>query len=161
MGLSYIKKLIYGYSIETPSVYTTYFLFTNFHITHHMKHKRSIKRNLGAALKGLGIALQEEISFKILTIAAVLSIVIMYLLPLSRTEKAVVWIMVFSVLVLEMINAVVERILDFIYPEYNEKIGAIKDLMAGIVLLVSLASFIIAWLIFAPKIPLFQSLWTM
>ena len=121
-----------------------------------MKHPRSIKKSLGAALTGITIALKEEVSFKILTCTAVFSIVIMYILPLSRTEKAVVWIMVFSVLVLELINAVVERILDVIYPDYNEKIGAIKDLMAGIVLLVSLASFIIAWLIFAPKIAFFH-----
>ena len=118
-----------------------------------MKHPRSIKKNLGAALNGIRVALREEISFKILACAATLYIIAMYVFSLSRTEKAVVWVMIFSVLVLELINAVVERMLDLMYPDYNIKVGIIKDLMAGIVLVAALGSLVIAWLIFAPKIP--------
>jgi len=124
----------------------------------HANHPRSIKKNLRAAIKGLGIALQEEISFRIIGFAAILSIVAMVILPLSRTEKAVVWVMIFSVLVLELINGIVERLLDLLYPEHNEKVGAIKDLMAGIVLIAALGSFIIAWLVFGPKISFLQNL---
>lgn len=118
----------------------------------HANHRRSIRKNLKASIKGLSIALREEISFRIIGFAAVLSIIAMSLFSLSRTERAVVWVMIFSVLVLELINSIVERLLDLLYPEDNEKVGAIKDLMAGIVLIAALGSFIIAWLIFAPKI---------
>ncbi len=123
----------------------------------HANHPRSVRKNLKAAIKGLGIALREEISFRIIGIAAVLSVVAMSLLPLTRTEKAVVWVMIFSVLVLELINGIVERLLDLLYPEHNEKVGTIKDLMAGIVLIAALGSFIIAWLVFAPKLPFIKN----
>ncbi|MBI5421275.1 MAG: diacylglycerol kinase [Parcubacteria group bacterium] len=118
----------------------------------HANHKRSIQKNLKASIKGLGIALREEISFRIIGFAAVLSVIAMSFFPLSRTERAVVWVMIFSVLVLELINSIVERLLDLLYPEDNDKVGAIKDLMAGIVLIAALGSFVIAWLIFAPKV---------
>lgn len=123
----------------------------------HANHPRSVRKNLKAAIKGLAIALREEISFRIIGIAAVLSVVAMSLLPLTRTEKAVVWVMIFSVLVLELINGIVERLLDLLYPEHNEKVGAIKDLMAGIVLIAALGSFVIAWLVFAPKLPFIKN----
>ncbi|MDE1970475.1 MAG: diacylglycerol kinase [Patescibacteria group bacterium] len=125
-----------------------------------MKHPRSrhLFHTFGAALNGIRIAFQEELSFKIMIAIAFFAIIAMIILPTSRTEKAVAWVMIFSVLVLELINAVVERILDIMYPDYNPRIGAIKDLMAGIVLVAALGSLIIAWLIFASKIPLLQSL---
>ena len=50
------------------------------------------------------------------------------------------------------LQEVVEKIADFIHPEFHEKIGFIKDIAAGAVMMVSIASAIIGMIIYLPKI---------
>ena len=56
------------------------------------------------------------------------------------------------VLGIEGMNTAVEKIADFIHPEFHEKIGFIKDISAGAVMMVSIASSIIGLIIYLPKI---------
>lgn len=70
------------------------------------------------------------------------------LLPLSSLERAVVWLTVAFILVLEQINSQFERVLDLLHPEHHQKVGHIKDIMAGAVLLASLAAALIGFVIF-------------
>ena len=49
-------------------------------------------------------------------------------------------------------NTAVEKIADYIQPEFDVKIGFIKDISAGAVMLVSIASAIIGLIIYVPKI---------
>jgi len=61
-------------------------------------------------------------------------------------------LIIFAVLVLELINSTVERIMDFLGPDQDEKVRIIKDLMAAIVLLAGLAAIIVGIIIFYPYI---------
>ncbi|HCO85636.1 MAG TPA: diacylglycerol kinase, partial [Arenibacter sp.] len=56
------------------------------------------------------------------------------------------------VLGIEGLNTAVEKIADFVQPEFDEKIGFIKDVSAGAVMLVSIAASIIGLIIYIPKI---------
>ncbi len=101
-----------------------------------------------AAFSGLKNTLIKETSFKIMLLIAVLVVVAMFYFQTSRLEKVALLLIIFSVLTLELINSVIERILDFLHPLPNEKIKIIKDLMAAIVLVASFGAAIIGLIIF-------------
>ena len=58
------------------------------------------------------------------------------------------------VLVAESLNTGIEKLADFIHPEYHEKIGFIKDVSAGSSGIAAIISLIIAGIIYIPKITL-------
>jgi diacylglycerol kinase (ATP) len=49
-------------------------------------------------------------------------------------------------------NTAVEKLSDFVQPNHDEKIGFIKDVSAGAVMIVSILASIIGLLIYIPKI---------
>ena len=55
-----------------------------------------------------------------------------------------------TVLVLELLNSSIERLVDLAKPRLHEEAGTIKDLMAGAVLLASMVAVIVGILIFWP-----------
>jgi diacylglycerol kinase (ATP) len=55
------------------------------------------------------------------------------------------------VLGVESLNTAVEKIADFIHPEYHDRIGFIKDIAAGAVMFAALAAMAIGLLIYVPK----------
>lgn len=111
---------------------------------------KKLSHSLKAARNGLKDVLIKEKSFKIMLIIAFLVIGAMFYFPTSRIEKVALLIMIFSVLILELINSVIERLLDFLHPLPDEQIKTIKDLMAAIVLVVSAGAAIIGSIIFLP-----------
>ena len=56
------------------------------------------------------------------------------------------------VLAVEGINTAVEKVADFIHPEYHEKIGFIKDIAAGAVFFAAMTAIAIGCFIYIPKI---------
>ncbi|NBK98119.1 MAG: diacylglycerol kinase family protein [Erysipelotrichia bacterium] len=56
------------------------------------------------------------------------------------------------VIICEMINSCIEKIMDFICPEYDERVKVIKDMAAGFVMLASIFALIIGILIFGGKL---------
>jgi diacylglycerol kinase (ATP) len=71
---------------------------------------------------------------------------------ISRMEWIIQVVMIGMVLATEGMNTAVEKIADFIHPEYHEKIGFIKDIAAGAVMFVATCSLIVAALIYFPRI---------
>lgn len=111
---------------------------------------KNINKGLKAALAGLKETIIFERSFKIMLVIGAFVVVAMSYFPTSRLEKVILLLSIFSVLILELINSAVERIMDVVTTEYDERIRVIKDLMAAIVLLASLGSAIVGFLIFYP-----------
>jgi diacylglycerol kinase (ATP) len=58
------------------------------------------------------------------------------------------------VLVAEALNTAIEKVADFVHPDYHEKIGFIKDIAAGAPSFAAFTSLIIAGFIYIPKIAL-------
>jgi diacylglycerol kinase len=111
-----------------------------------------IHGGLRAAFNGFKETVVFERSFKIMMAVALVVIVAMFYFPTSRLEKVVLLFAVFSVLILELINTTIERIMDMVSPAYDERVRVIKDLMAAIVLLASFGSAVIGILIFWPYV---------
>ena len=102
------------------------------------------------AIRGLKIIILRQQSFRLQLIAAAIIIFLMFYLPLSSTKRAILFLIIFLVLSLEIINSVFEKTIDILKPEFNHDIGTIKDMAAGAVLLAAIGSIIIGILIFLP-----------
>jgi len=74
----------------------------------------------------------------------------MFYFPLSALKKAILFLTIFIVLSLEIINSTFEKLIDFLNPKFNPYIGEIKDMAAGAVLLAAIGSIIIGIIIFLP-----------
>lgn len=102
------------------------------------------------AFDGFRETIIKERSFNIMAIIAVVVIFFLFYFPTSRTEKAVIFATIFLVLALELINSTIERIMDFVAPEKDERVRIIKDLMAAIVLFTCFGSVVIGFIVFYP-----------
>ena len=115
-----------------------------------IKKKRLI--GMDCALNGLKEVIKKEINFKIHLVIAFIVIVVGLLLGLSTVEWAIIVLTIGYVLFAEMVNTTIERMMDFIMPDFNPVVGMIKDIAAGAVLLSALIAVIIGAIIFTPKI---------
>jgi len=104
------------------------------------------------AFAGIGVMLKEEHSFRIMLVAAVLVIILMFYFDLPVTQKAILFMIIMFVFTLELLNSAVEKFLDFIHSDENHRIKIIKDVLAGVVLIACLGATIIGVLIFWPYI---------
>jgi len=107
------------------------------------------------AFDGFRETIIKEKSFNVMVIIAVVVIFFLFYFPTSRTEKAVIFATIFLVLALELINSTVERIMDFVAPEKDERVRIIKDLMAAIVLFTCFGAVVIGFIVFYPYFRLF------
>jgi len=112
----------------------------------------NVSSSFKTAWKGFWTVLVHEPAFKYMLLAALIVVAGMLYFPTSRTEKAVLLAMIFSVLILELINSVMERFLDFLQPGEDPRVRRIKDLLAAVVLLISSGAVVIGFLIFWPHI---------
>jgi diacylglycerol kinase (ATP) len=78
------------------------------------------------------------------------AILLGFIFKISHTE----WIGVCIALVLslELINTSIEKTIDLLHPDFNERAGEIKDMAAAAVLVAAIISVIIGLIIFIPKI---------
>lgn len=110
----------------------------------------SFSRSFRYASEGIFFALRHERNFQIECVAALAVTVLMFLYPLSGTERAVLMLTMAIVLGLEMVNTALERVMDILKPRIHPYARVIKDVMAGAVLLASLLAFVTGVLIFTP-----------
>lgn len=102
------------------------------------------------ALKGLARVAKEERNFRIELAAAVVVVALMFVFPLSTAERALLAVAIGSVLVLELINSVVERVIDVLKPRIHHYVEEIKDITAAAVLVASACAAAVGLLIFWP-----------
>lgn len=102
------------------------------------------------ALRGIAIVWKEERNFRIQTIIGAFVIFVALVVPLKNWEIVVVCLLVASVLVLEIMNTIVERLIDMLKPRLHDFVAVIKDMMAAAVLIASLASTVVGGIIFLP-----------
>jgi undecaprenol kinase len=100
--------------------------------------------------RGLILAFKTERSFRIQLAVALLVFIAVCLLPLQAWERAVLFVAMAAVLVLELVNSMVERLVDLFKPRLNLYVKDIKDLMAAAVLVASFFSALLGFLILFP-----------
>ena len=100
------------------------------------------------SVNGILRMLKSERNFQLEVLALLINIFLIVYLKLSPEHAAIIFLVCFAVLSAEMLNTAIEKICDFIHPDFSERIGLIKDISAGAVLLLAFVSVIIGLLIY-------------
>jgi len=80
----------------------------------------------------------------------VLSTIAGFYFGITKTEWLFQTLAIGLVLSIEGLNTAVEKIADFIHPDYHERIGFIKDIAAGAVFFAAMTALLIATIIYIP-----------
>ena len=104
------------------------------------------------AFRGLGLVLARERNARIHLAAAVVALVAAALLGLTRAEIALVVVTIALVLLAEVVNTALERLLDLVHPGQSEQVRTIKDMSAGAVLITAIGALAVAGLLFLPRL---------
>jgi len=104
------------------------------------------------AIAGLKYVIKHEKNFQNELLAALLVIIGMAYFRVTRGEAVVLFLVIAGVLVMELFNTVVERVVDILKPRVHPYARLIKDLMAAGVLLTSILAVIVGLIIFIPYI---------
>ncbi|SFW23413.1 diacylglycerol kinase [Cellulophaga fucicola] len=108
-------------------------------------------RSVGYALKGAILLLKTEASIKIQFFIGILITALGFYFNISSSEWIFQTFAIGMVMGIEGLNTAVEKIADYIQPEFDVKIGFIKDVAAGAVMIVSIAASIVGCIIYLPK----------
>ena len=109
-------------------------------------------KSIGFALRGALFLIRTERSIKIQVVIALLVTAAGFYYEISTTEWIVQVLAIALVLGVEGLNTAIEKIADYIQPQYDQKIGFIKDISAGAVMLVAIAAAVIGLIIYIPKV---------
>lgn len=107
-------------------------------------------RSARHAIRGLVDVARAEHSFRVQLLVGLLAIICAIVLPLAVWERILVFLMTAAVLVLEVMNSIVERLIDAVQPRLNPMVREVKDMMAGTVFLTSIVAAVVGIMIFGP-----------
>ena len=108
-------------------------------------------KSIGFALKGAYKLITTEHSIMVQFSIAILLVIAGFYFHISREEWMMQTLAFGLVLGIESLNTAVEKIADFIHPEFHDRIGFIKDIAAGAVMFTAIASIVVGLLIYVPK----------
>ena len=109
-------------------------------------------RSIKFAFKGIWLLLTTEDSIKAQFFLGLLSVVAGFYFEISTTEWMIQLILVAILLIAEAANTAIEKMADYIQPEFDKKIGFIKDIAAGAPGFAAVFSLIVLGIIYIPKI---------
>jgi diacylglycerol kinase (ATP) len=109
-------------------------------------------KSVGYAIRGAVKLLTTEHSVMVQSFVGVAMIFAGFWFEISAVEWMLQILAMGLVLSVEGLNTAIEKIADFIHPDYHEKIGFIKDISAGAVMFAATAAIAIGLIIYLPKI---------
>ena len=108
-------------------------------------------RSITFALRGAWLLITTEHSIMVQVSIAIIMTVVGFIMQLSSVEWMFQLMAIGLVLVAESLNTGVEKLSDFIHPDYNDRIGFIKDISAGAATFAAIIAVIIGLIIYLPK----------
>ena len=117
---------------------------------------RPLRERVGFAAEGLRTGWRRERSFRTHIVSAVLALAALLLLRPAPIWWAIVAVVVALVLALELLNSAMEGVINLLHPGIHPEIKAIKDMVAGAVLVVSLAALIVGATMVVANIPVIE-----
>lgn len=89
--------------------------------------------SMGYAIRGFFLLIKTENAIKVHLFLALVFITLGSVLELSPTQWIFQTLAFGLILATEALNTAVEKLCDFVHPEFHDKIGFIKDISAGAV----------------------------
>ena len=108
-------------------------------------------RSFKFAFRGLWLLIKTEDSIKTQLFLGVIVTMFGFAMDLSVTEWLFQTLAITLVLTTESLNTGIEKLCDFVNPDYDKRIGFIKDISAGAVTFAALFALIVALIIYLPK----------
>lgn len=109
-------------------------------------------KSIGYALKGFFILIRTEEAIISHLLIGLLFVGLGFYFDITTTEWLFQLVVFAIVLITEGLNTAVEKICDFVHPDFNPRIGEIKDVSAGAVTFASFFGMIILLIIYLPYI---------
>lgn len=110
--------------------------------------KPPIHKSFLHAFRGVFMMIKTERNFQIELLAFSVNLFLIFYFKLNNTDAALVIIASFAVLSAEIFNTAIEKICDIIQPDFDKRIGFIKDIAAGAVILTAIASVVVGILVY-------------
>lgn len=108
-------------------------------------------KSVSFALKGAVKLITTEHSIMVQFFLGIFMTIVGFLMDITTTEWLFQTLAIGLVMSVEGINTAVEKIADFIHPNFHERIGFIKDIAAGAVFFAALTAVAIGLIIYIPK----------
>lgn len=110
--------------------------------------KPPVHKSLINAFRGVFLMMKHERNFQLEFAAFLVNLFLIFYLNLSSTDTILILMVSFGVLATEILNTAIEKICDFIHPEFDQRIGFIKDISAGAVVLMAILSVIVGVMVY-------------
>jgi len=108
-------------------------------------------KSISFAVKGALKLIATEHSIMVQFFIAIIMTIAGFYFHITATEWLFQILAIGLVMSIEGLNTAVEKIADFIHPEYHERIGFIKDISAGAVFFAAITAIVIGLIIYVPK----------
>ena len=108
-------------------------------------------KSLKFALRGAWLLITTEHSIMVQFSIGILVTILGFFMNLTSTEWMFQFLAIGMVLVAESLNTGIEKLCDFVHPDYHKKIGFIKDISAGAATFAAIIAVIIGLIIYLPK----------
>lgn len=110
--------------------------------------KPVIHKSFLHAFQGIFLMARTERNFQIELVAFFINLFLIFYFKLSATDTALVLMASAAVLSAEIFNTAIERLCDIIQPDFDKRIGFIKDISAGAVLVMTIGSVVIGIIVY-------------
>ena len=117
-----------------------------------MDNLKKLFRSFHHAFRGLKYVIKNEQNFQLEILFAIFIIVLMFIFDIRDWQKVALFLVIFSVLAVELINTILERVVDILKPRVHPYAQLIKDVMAAAVLVASIGAVVVGVIIFYPYI---------
>lgn len=104
------------------------------------------------AFFGVKWVLSTQRNFKIHLFLSLLAVLAGVFLNISYQEFLIIFLLIFLGLAIETVNTAIEETIDALHKEKSEEVKVAKDVSAAAMLIFATGAFIIACVIFIPKI---------
>lgn len=115
-----------------------------------IKAIKTLTKSFSHAINGLIYVTKRERNFQIELFLGTFVLFLILIFDVKSWEAVVLILMIGAVLVTELANTVVERVVDILKPKIHPYARIIKDIMAAVVLISSFLAVVIGIIIFYP-----------
>jgi len=113
---------------------------------------KKLFRSFRHAFRGLKYVLKNEQNFQLEILIGIFIFILMLIFDIRDWQKVALFLVIFAVLAIELINTILERVVDILKPRVHPYAQLIKDVMAAAVLIASIGAIVIGTIIFYPYI---------